>query len=118
LFSLLRNSSERNSGSFLFHETEFRVVFSSAEGLEIKFLEFLLFLLPGTEFRVVFSSAEGFGTEFREFSVPRNKLEFRRKEPFVPSFLSSAEFFVVGNSQPYSLTDTCLHCTLTSNMSL
>ena len=27
----------------------------------------LLFLLNGTEFRVVFSSAEGFGTEFREF---------------------------------------------------
>ncbi len=27
----------------------------------------LLFLFNGTEFRVVFSSAEGFGTEFREF---------------------------------------------------
>ncbi len=27
----------------------------------------LLFLVYGTEFRVVFSSAEGFGTEFREF---------------------------------------------------
>ncbi len=27
----------------------------------------LLFLVFGTEFRVVFSSAEGFGTEFREF---------------------------------------------------
>jgi hypothetical protein len=32
----------------------------------------LLFLFHGTEFRVVFSSAEGFGTEFREVSVPRN----------------------------------------------
>jgi hypothetical protein len=27
----------------------------------------LLFLVHGTEFRVVFSSAEGFGTEFRDF---------------------------------------------------
>ncbi len=27
----------------------------------------LLFLVHGTEFRVVFSSAEGFGTEFRKF---------------------------------------------------
>ena len=30
---------------------------------------FLLFLFHGTEFRVVFSSVEWFGTEFREFSV-------------------------------------------------
>jgi hypothetical protein len=27
----------------------------------------LLFLFHGTEFRVIFSSAEGFGTEFRDF---------------------------------------------------
>jgi hypothetical protein len=32
----------------------------------------ILYLFNGTEFRVVFSSAEGFGTEFRGFSVPRN----------------------------------------------
>jgi hypothetical protein len=48
LFSLLRKGSERISESLL------------------------LFSFHGTEFRVVFSSAEGFGTEFREFSVPRN----------------------------------------------
>ncbi len=29
-------------------------------------------LFHGTEFRVVFSSAEWFGTEFREFPIPRN----------------------------------------------
>ncbi len=33
---------------------------------------FAYILFHGTEFRVVFSSAEGFGTEFREVSVPRN----------------------------------------------
>jgi hypothetical protein len=41
--------------------------FSSAEGSERNSASFLLFLFHGTEFRVVFSSAEGFGTEFREF---------------------------------------------------
>ncbi len=95
--SLPRNGSERNSDRlflYLLHGTEFRVVFSSAEGFGREFREIaffvsternselfslplkcsegnseslLLFLLNGTEFRVVFSSAEGFGTEFRGF---------------------------------------------------
>jgi hypothetical protein len=96
--SLPRNGSEQNSDSLLlyfFHGTEFRVVFSSAEGFGREFWEYasifgsternsklfslplkcsegnsessLLFLFNGTEFRVVFSSAEGFGTEFRGF---------------------------------------------------
>ena len=50
-FSLPRNGSERNSESLL------------------------LFLFHGTEFRVVFSSAEEFGRKFRELAsslVPRN----------------------------------------------
>jgi hypothetical protein len=96
--SLPRNGSEWNSDSlllYLFHGTEFRVVFSSAEAVGREFREYasifvfternseffslplkcsegnsenlLLFLFNGTEFRVVFSSAEGFGTEFRGF---------------------------------------------------
>ncbi len=48
LFSLPRNVSERNAESLL------------------------LVLFHGTEFRAFFSSAERFGTEFRQFSVPRN----------------------------------------------
>ncbi len=75
LFSLPRNGSERFSESlllFLFHGTEFRVVFSSAEGFGTKFRELLLFFFNGTEFLAGFSSAEGFGREFQEFSVPRN----------------------------------------------
>jgi hypothetical protein len=78
---------------FFQHGTEFRVVFSSAEGFGTEFREYassfvprngipscflfhgrernsesmLLFLFHGTEFRVVFSSVEGFGTEFRRF---------------------------------------------------
>jgi hypothetical protein len=37
------------------------------KGSEQNYRRLLLFLFQGTEFRVVFSSAEGFGTEFRDF---------------------------------------------------
>jgi hypothetical protein len=37
------------------------------KGSEQNYGSLLLFLVHGTEFRVVFSSAEGFGTEFRDF---------------------------------------------------
>ncbi len=37
------------------------------KGLGKNYGSLLLFLFHGTEFRVVFSSAEGFGTEFRDF---------------------------------------------------
>ena len=37
------------------------------KGSEQNYGSLLLFLFQGTEFRVVFSSAEGFGTEFRDF---------------------------------------------------
>jgi hypothetical protein len=37
------------------------------KGLEGNSESLLVFLFNGTEFRTVFSSAEGFGTEFREF---------------------------------------------------
>jgi hypothetical protein len=51
---------------------EFRVVSLPREGSERHSESLLLFMFHGTEFRVIFSSAEGFGTEFREFSVPQN----------------------------------------------
>jgi hypothetical protein len=73
-FSLLRNGSEQNSKGlllFLFHGTEFRVVFSSAEWFRMKFRELLLFVFHCTKFQTFFSSAE-----FREFSVPRNNWNF------------------------------------------
>jgi hypothetical protein len=37
------------------------------KGSEQNYGSLLLFLFHGTEFRVIFSSAEGFGTEFRDF---------------------------------------------------
>ncbi len=38
-----------------------------SNGSEQNHVSLLLFLFHGTEFRVIFSSAEGFGTEFRDF---------------------------------------------------
>jgi hypothetical protein len=37
------------------------------KGSEQNYGSLLLFLFHGTEFRVIFSSSEGFGTEFRDF---------------------------------------------------
>ncbi len=55
--SLPRNGPERNSELF-------SLPLKDSEGNSESML---LFLFNGTEFRVVFSSAEGFGTEFRGF---------------------------------------------------
>jgi hypothetical protein len=96
LCSLPRNGSERSSESlllFLFHGTELRVVFSSAEWFGSEFREFLF---QGTEFRVVFSTAEGsrngvmrvcfyfYSTERNSelFSLPRKGSE-RNSESFL-----------------------------------
>jgi hypothetical protein len=50
-------STERNSELYSLPE----------KGSEQNYGSLLLFLFHGTEFRVIFSSAEGFGTEFRVF---------------------------------------------------
>jgi hypothetical protein len=103
-------STERNSELF---SLELKGSEGNSENL-------LLFWFHGTEFRVLFSSAEGFGREFREFAscfVQRNGIrssflfrgrvrngipraffsveqpELRRKLPFVPSIPSSVELF-------------------------
>ncbi len=61
----------------------------------------LLFLVHWTEFRVVFSSAEGFGTEFREFSVLRNSRNSVGSNQLFRQFRIPWNNFFVGNSQPY-----------------
>ncbi len=70
LFSLPHNGSERKSESLLlFSSTErnYELFSLPLKGSEGNSESMLLFLAHGTEFRVVFSSAEGFGTEFRDF---------------------------------------------------
>ena len=59
LFSLLRKSSERISESlllFLFHGTEIRDVFSSAEGFRTEFREFLFFGTAGIPLEITICS--------------------------------------------------------------
>ncbi len=76
LFSLPRNDSELNSENlrlFLFHETEFRAVFSSAEE---------------------------FGTKFREVSVPWNSRNSVGNNHLFRLFRLPWNYFFVGNSQP------------------
>ncbi len=60
---------------FFLYGTEFRVVFSSAEGFGTEFREFASIFVPSNGTPSCFSSAEGFGTEFWEYAyifVPRN----------------------------------------------
>ncbi len=64
----------------------------------------LLFLFHGTEFRVVFSSVKGFPTVFREFSVPRNSRNFVGNNHMFRLFRLSRNYLFVENSQPYYLS--------------
>jgi hypothetical protein len=77
LFSLPRNGSERNSERLL------------------------LILFHGTEFRAFFSSAERFWTEFREFSVLRNSRSSAGTNQLFHLFRLPRNNFFVGNCQPY-----------------
>ncbi len=77
LFSLLRNGSEWNSKCLL------------------------LTLFHGTEFRSFFSSAERFGTEFREFSFPRNNRNSVGTNQLFRLFRLPQNNFLVRNCQPY-----------------
>jgi hypothetical protein len=74
-------------------------LFRGRNGAEGHSESLLLFLFHGTEFRVVYSSAEGFETEFRVFAsilVPRNGIPscflFRgRVRNGIPRVFCSAE---------------------------
>jgi hypothetical protein len=112
-------STERNSGLF-------SLPLKSSEG---NFESLFFIWLHGTEFRVVFSSAQGFGREFREFafifvqrngipscflfggrvrngiprfSLPRNSRNSVGNNHLFRLFRLPRNNFFVGNSQPYS----------------
>ncbi len=107
LFSLPWNGSERYSESliiFLFHRTEFRVVFSSEEGFGTEFLGYASIFVPRNGIPNCFSSAEGLETEFREVSVPqnsRNSVGNKHLFHLFRLFRLPRKYFFVGNSQPY-----------------
>jgi hypothetical protein len=64
---MIRNEIPRVCSYFCSTERNSELFFLPLKGSEWNSEGSLLFLVYGTEFRVVFSSAEGFGTEFREF---------------------------------------------------
>jgi hypothetical protein len=64
---MVRNGNSESLFLFLFHGTEFRVVFSSAEGFGTELWEFASIFVPSYGIPSCFLSAEGFGTEFRDF---------------------------------------------------
>jgi hypothetical protein len=85
----------------MFHLTEFRYVFSSAEWFGTKFQEFCSNLFHGTEFRAFFSPRNGFGTEFRDFSVSSSRRNSIGINQFFRLFRLPQNNFFVRNCQPY-----------------
>ncbi len=73
IYSTRRGLSSCILPRFNLHKTDFWVVPLPRNGSERNSDSLFLFLFHGTEFRVVFSSEEGFGTEFQEYaSTERN----------------------------------------------
>ncbi len=64
---MVRNGIPRISIYFASTERNSELCSLPQKGSEQNYGSLLLFLFHGTEFRVVFSSTEGFGTEFRDF---------------------------------------------------
>ncbi len=69
-------------------------------GIKYSFIYLLLILFHSTEFRAFFSSAERFGTEFREFSVSRNSRNSAGTNKLFRLFRLPRNNFYVGNCQP------------------
>ncbi len=88
-YSILFYSIQESLLLFLFHGTEFRAVFSSAEWFGMKWMSFASIFVPQYEIPSIFLGMVRNG-------IPRvlrsaEQLEFRRNKPIVPPFPSSAE---------------------------
>jgi hypothetical protein len=104
LFSLPRNSSERNSENltlFWFHGTEFRVVFSSAEGFGTELWEFASIFVSRNGIPSCFLFRGRVRNGIPRFSVPRNNRNSVGKNHLFRLFRLPRNYFFVGNSQPY-----------------
>jgi hypothetical protein len=103
LFSLPRNGSEQNSESlllFLFHGTEFRVVFSSAEGFGTEFREYTSIFVTRNGIPSCFLFRGGVRNGIPEVSVPRNSRNSVGNKHLFRLFRLPRNYFFVGNSQP------------------
>jgi hypothetical protein len=93
LYSLPQKGSEQNYGSlllFLFHGTEFRVIFSSAEWFGTEFRDFLFLGTTGIPSEITICSVYSVfrGIIFLS-EIPNPKLELRRK--YLIPFLRKAK---------------------------
>jgi hypothetical protein len=104
LCSLPWNGSERNSENlhlFWFHGTEFRVVFSSAEGFGTEYWEFASIFFPQNGIPSCFLFRRRVRNGIPRFSVPRNNRNSVRNNHLFRLFRLPRNYFFVGNSQPY-----------------
>jgi hypothetical protein len=105
LISLPRNGSERNSESlllFLFHGTEFRVIFSSAKGFGTEFREYGSIFDPRNGIPSCFLFRGRIRNEIPEVSVPRNSRNSVGNKHLFRLFRLPRNYVFVGNSQPYA----------------
>ncbi len=102
-FSLPRNGSEPNSESlliFLFYGTEFRVIFSSAEGFGAKFREHASIFDPRNGILRCFLFRGRVRNGIPRISVPRNSRNSLGNNHLFRQFRLPRNYFLVGNSQP------------------
>ena len=103
LCSLPWNGSERNSRNlhlFWFHGTEFRVVFSSAEGFGTELWEFASIFVPWNGIPRCFLFRGRVRNGIPRFSVPRNNRNSVGNNHLFRQFRLPRNYFFVGNSQP------------------
>jgi len=99
LCSLPRNGSEWNSENL--HGTEFRVVFSSAEGFGTELWEFASIFVPRNGIPSYFLFRGRVRNGIPRFSVPRNNRNSVGNNHLFRLFRLPRNYFFVGNSQPY-----------------
>jgi hypothetical protein len=103
-FSLPLKSSEGNSESLILiwlHGTEFRVVFSSAEGFVREFREFASIFVQQNGIPSCFLFRGRVRNGIPRFSVPRNSRNSVGNNHLFRLFSLPQNYFLVGNSQPY-----------------
>jgi hypothetical protein len=106
LCSLPRNGSERNSANlhlFWYKGTEFRVVFSSAEGFGTEVWEFASIFVPRNGIPSYFFFRGRVRNGIPRFSVPRNNRNSVGNKHLFRLFRLPRNYFFAGNSQPYNL---------------
>jgi hypothetical protein len=114
LFFLPRNGSEQNSKClllFLFHGTEFLVVFTSVEWFRMEFPECAFIFVPRYRIPSISLLCRKVWNRSPRVFCSAEQPEFRRNKSIVLSIPSSAEFFFCRKFPTLVLAHTALaHC--------